>query len=181
MAHYSLEAGLALLERTPPTLRALLGGLPAYWTACNEGPDTWSPYDVVGHLIHADRADWMTRVRLILREGEARPFEPFDRFAQERESRGKSLAELLDEFSEIRSAGLHELRGLNLSADDLTRRGLHPSMGSVTLQQLLATWTTHDLTHLHQLSRILAHQLRQEVGPWERNLGVLHCTAHGAK
>ena len=125
-------------------------------------------------------SDWMPRVRMILEHGETRAFVPFDRWAQERESKGKSLAELLDEFARLRSANLHDLRALNLKPEDLARRGRHPALGVVTLSQLLATWAAHDLTHLHQISRVMAHQYREAVGPWSAYLGVLHCTAHSA-
>lgn len=179
MAEFSLEASVALLERTPKAMAELLGGLPDFWTESNEGPESWSPYEVVGHLIHGERTDWMARVRRILQDGETRAFEPFDRFAQQHESQGRALSELLQTFSDLRAANLTELRGLGLKPSDLARRGKHPSLGPVTLQQLLATWTTHDMTHLHQMARILAYQYRDEVGPWERNLGVLHCTGHG--
>ncbi len=144
----------------------------------NEGEKTWSAFDIVGHLIHAERTDWMPRARMILEFGEARTFVPFDRLAQERESRGKSLAELLDEFARLRSKNLEELRALNLRAEDLARRGQHPALGVVTLSQLLATWAGHDLTHLHQLSRVMAHQYREAVGPWGVYLGVMKCAGH---
>jgi len=134
----------------------------------------------VGHLIHGERTDWMTRTRLILESGESRPFERFDRLAQETASRGKSLGELLDEFARLRAANLRDLRALNLGAEDLERRGTHPTFGAVTLSQLLATWAAHDLTHLHQLSRVLAHQYREAVGPWTAFLGVMQCAGHSA-
>lgn len=181
MANFSLNASLALLERTPKALTALLDGLPEFWTGSNEGPETFTPFEVVGHLLHSERSDWMARVRRILQEGESRAFEPFDRFAHRRESQGKALSDLLAEFAALRAANLMELRGLGLKPEDLARRGKHPSLGPVTLSQLLAAWTAHDLTHLHQLTRTLAYQYRDEVGPWERNLGVLHCNGHGAK
>jgi hypothetical protein len=181
MTNFSLDASLALLQRTPQALTALLDGLPDFWTGSDEGPDTFTPYEVVGHLLHSERSDWMARVRRILQDGESRAFEPFDRFAHRRENQGKPLSSLLAEFAEARAANVAELRGLGLKPADLARRGQHPSLGPVTLQQLLAAWTAHDLTHLHQLARTLAFQYRDEVGPWERNLGVLHCHGHGAK
>jgi hypothetical protein len=134
----------------------------------------------VGHLIHGERADWMPRARMILQFGESRAFEPFDRWAQARESEGKTLDQLLDEFARWRSQNLADLRGLNLRPEDLTRRGRRPSLGVVTLQELLATWATHDLTHLHQISRVMAHQYRDAVGPWSKYLGVLQCAGHSA-
>jgi hypothetical protein len=175
---FSLPDATALLARTPATLDALLRGLPTTWTRRNEGEDTWSPYDIVGHLVVGERTDWMPRVRIILENGEARPFDRFDRFAQSRASQGKSLEQLLDEFDSLRSDNLAALNALNLQPEDLTRRGTHPSLGLVTLSQLLATWAAHDLTHLHQLSRVMAHQYRDAVGPWSIYLGVLQCAGH---
>jgi hypothetical protein len=182
---HNLDHTIALLARTPASLNAFLRDLPEAWTLCNEGEKnggekTWSAYDIVGHLIHGERTDWMPRARIILEAGESRPFDPFDREAQSRESGGQSLPQLLDEFASLRSENLAALRALNLRPEDLDRRGRHPALGVVTLSQLLATWATHDLTHLHQLSRIMAHQYREAVGPWSAYLGVLHCNGHGA-
>jgi len=137
-----------------------------------------SACDVVGHLIHAERVDWMPRARMILQFGETRAFEPFDRWGQIRESEGKSLGHLLHEFARLRRENLAELRALNLRPEDLERRGRHPALGVVTLSELLATWAAHDLTHLHQISRIMAHQYREAVGPWSAYLGVLQCAGH---
>ena len=177
---HSLSHTIALLSRTPAALNALLRDLPDDWTFQNEGKDTWSAFNVVGHLIHGERTDWMPRARMILQSGESRAFDPFDRTAQERESPGKSLAQLLDEFAELRAENLEALRGLKLRTGDLGKRGMHPALGTVTLSQLLATWAVHDLTHLHQISRIMAHQYSGEVGPWSAYLGVLKCAGHGA-
>ncbi len=177
---FELPQTIALLARTPDTLNALLHDLPDAWTLPNEGEKTWSPFDVVGHLIHGERTDWMPRARRILQFGESRPFDPFDRFAQERECQGKSLVQLLDEFARLRAENLSDLRALNLSQEQLNLRGLHPALGVGTLSQLLATWAVHDLTHLHQISRTMAHQYREAVGPWSEYLGVLHCTGHSA-
>jgi hypothetical protein len=177
---FSLAESVALLTRTPATLNALLRGLPDIWTHSNEGKDTWTAFDIVGHLISADRADWMPRVRTILENGEARTFIPFDRLAQKKESQGKSLEQLLDDFAQVRSESLTALQALNLQTADLARRGTHPALGAVTLSELLATWAVHDLTHLHQLSRVMAHQYRDAVGPWSAFLGVLQCTGHSA-
>lgn len=187
---FSLADAVALLTRTPATLNALLRGLPDIWVRCNEGrsndgrsdqgKDTWSGFDIVGHLIVGERTDWMPRVRILLESGESRPFDPFDRFAQVKESQGKSLEQLLDEFARLRAENLVALQALNLQPEDLIRRGKHPALGVVTLQELLATWTVHDLTHLHQLSRVMAHQYREAVGPWGAYLGVLHCAGHSA-
>jgi hypothetical protein len=180
MMEDNLAQTISLLSRTPAALDALLRDLPEAWTLRNEGEGTWSVFDVVGHLIHGERSDWMTRARVILRAGENQPFEPFDRLGHVRESRGKSLDQLLEEFARLRSENLIELRALNLGQEDLERRGRHPALGVVTLSELLATWAVHDLTHLHQIARIMAHQCRDAVGPWSRYLGVLQCAGHSA-
>jgi hypothetical protein len=177
---FNLADTIALLTRTPATLDALLRGLPDIWTHSNEGKDTWSAFDILGHLIVGERTDWMPRLRIILEDGEARPFDPFDRFAQSKASQGKSLEQLLDDFASLRRENLAALQALHLQEQDLTRRGRHPALGTVTLSQLLATWAIHDLTHLHQLSRVMAHQYRDAVGPWSAYLGVLQCTGHSA-
>jgi len=177
---HDLQLTIALLARTPATLNALLRDLPQEWTHCNEGENTWSAFDVVGHLIHGERTDWIPRAQRILQFGETRAFEPFDRLAQQRESEGKSLPQLLDEFAQLRAQNLHQLRALNLQPADFDRRGKHPALGVTTLSQLLATWAAHDLTHLHQISRILACQYREAVGPWSQYLGVLRCAGHSA-
>ena len=174
----NLDQTLALLRNTPATLSALLRDLPESWTAKNEGEGTWTVYDVVGHLAYGETSDWMTRAKTILECGETKTFTPFDRLGQTRSSHGKSLLQLLDDFARLRADNLRELESFNLTESDLDRRGLHPSFGPVTLSQLLAAWATHDLTHLHQISRIMAHQYRETVGPWERFLGVLHCNGH---
>ncbi|HEX6493884.1 MAG TPA: DinB family protein [Acidobacteriaceae bacterium] len=176
----NLQNTIALLTRTPAALNALLRDLPASWTHSNEGETTWSPFDIVGHLIHGEHTDWMPRAKTILEFGETKAFEPFNREAFKRESQNKSLAQLLDEFTQARSQSLDELRSLNLQPNDLERRGRHPALGVVTLSQLLATWAAHDLTHLHQISRVMAHQYRDAVGPWSKFLGVLECTGHSA-
>ena len=177
---HNLPQTMSLLSRTPAALDALLRDLPEAWTLRNEGEGTWSVFDVVGHLIHGERSDWMTRAKVILQSGESQVFEPFDRLGQVRESQGKSLGQLLDEFARLRSENLIELRALNLGDADLERRGRHPALGVVTLSELLSTWAAHDLTHLHQISRIMAHQYRDDVGPWSRYLGVLQCHGHSA-
>jgi hypothetical protein len=177
---FDLPPTIALLSRTPSALNALLRDLPQTWTHSSEGGKTWSPFDIVGHLIHGERTDWMPRARIILQYGENHAFDPFDRLAQERESRGKSLGELLDEFARLRSENLEALRAMKLKPEDFDRRGRHPALGVVTLSQLLATWAVHDLTHLHQLSRVMAYQYREAVGPWSAYLGVLHCQGHGS-
>lgn len=176
----SLQQTVSLLTRTPAALNALLRDLPETWTLRNEGESTWSPFDVVGHLIHGERADWVPRVKLILQFGESQAFVPFDREGHAREIRGKSMEQLLDEFARARSENLAALRALNLRPEDFERRGRHPSLGVVTLAQLLATWAAHDLTHLHQISRVMAHQYRDAVGPWSAYLGVLQCAGHSS-
>ena len=178
LTDFHLADSIEILTRTPATLDALLRGMPSVWVRGNEGTDTWSAFDIVGHLIVGERTDWMPRVRVILDSGEARPFDPFDRFAQERESQGKSLEQLLDAFARLRTENLAALQALNLQPEDLTRRGRHPALGVVTLSELLATWAVHDLTHVHQLSRVMAHQYREAVGPWKAYLGVLQCAGH---
>jgi len=180
LTEFSLPEAIALLPRTPATLDTLLRGLPDIWVHRNEGKDSWSAFDIVGHLIVGERVDWMPRVRILLEHGEARAFDPFDRLAQSRESQGKSLEQLLDEFAGMRRENLAALQALNLQPEDLKRRGKHPALGVVTLAELLATWAAHDLTHLHQLSRVMAYQYRDTVGPWSAYLGVLQCAGHSA-
>ncbi len=177
---HNLTHTISLLTSTPAALDALLRDLPETWTFRNEGENTWSAFDVVGHLIHAERTDWMPRARMVLQFGEAQAFESFDRSGHVREIQGKSLGQLLDEFARLRSENLAELRALNLRPQDLERRGRHPALGAVTLSQLLATWAAHDLTHLHQISRVMAHQYREAVGPWSAYLGVLQCAGHSS-
>ncbi|MGH9545614.1 MAG: DinB family protein [Terriglobales bacterium] len=185
MAHsteFSLPDAIAVLTRTPATLNTLLRDLPDLWVLRNEGKDTWSAFDIVGHLIVGERTDWMPRVRTILEHGEERAFKPFDRFAQLNQNQEPSLpiGRLLDDFAGLRKDNLAALQALNLQPQDLTRRGKHPALGVVTLSELLATWAAHDLTHLHQLSRVMAYQYRDAVGPWVAFLGVLKCTGHSA-
>jgi hypothetical protein len=178
MTQHSLDNTLALLANTPAALHALLGGLPAMWTHGNEGGETWNVPGVIGHLIDADRVNWMPRAKHILEFGNSLPFQPFNREGFDRESEPQSLAQLLDEFARQRSEKLAELRALQLEPHDLERRGVHPALGDVTLAQLLAAWAAHDLTHLHQITRIMASQYREAVGPWRKFLGVLHCEGH---
>ena len=178
---FNLLEATALLARTPATLNALLRGLPDLWARRNEGKDSWSPYDIMGHMVLAERDDWIPRVRLILESGDAQPFAPFDRFTQMRGPQSKSLEQLLDEFASLRAESLTALQTFHLQPHDLARRGRHPSLGSVTLSQLLATWAVHDLTHLHQLSRVMACQYHDAVGPWSVYLGVLQCAGHSAQ
>lgn len=175
-----MQESTALLTRTPATLDALLRGLPELWTLRNEGTDTWSAFDVVVHLIHCERTDWMPRAKMIMEFGESRTFEPFDRWGHIRESRGNTLEQILDEFARLRSENLRDLNAMNLRPEDLDRRGRHPALGVVTLSELLATWAAHDLTHLHQISRVMAYQYRDAVGPWSKFLGVMQCAGHSS-
>lgn len=175
---HDLRHTISLLSRTPAALNALLRELPDTWTSRNEGDGTWSVFEVVGHLIHGERTDWMPRVKMVLKSGETQTFASFDRWGHLEESQGKSLAQLLDELDRLRADNLAELRELNLRPEDLQLRGRHPALGVVTLSELLATWAVHDLTHLHQISRVMAHRYRKTVGPWSRYLGVLQCAGH---
>ena len=177
---FQLNEAIPILERTPAALHALLRGLPEAWTHRNEGGATWNAFDIVGHLIFADRTDWLPRLHRILDNGETRPFDPFDRQGQIQASKGKSLDQLLDEFAAVRRECLAELRSLNLQPADLERRGKHPALGPVTVSELLSTWAAHDLNHLHQLSRVMAYQYRNFVGPFAAYLGVMHCEGHSA-
>ena len=170
---FSFDDALPILRTTPAVLRAWLSPLPDSWILANEGPDTWSAFDVVGHLIHGERTDWIPRVELLLVHGELRAFTPFDRFAQFRDSRGKSLLQLLDSFAELREANVARLESFNLVSADLDRRGRHPELGQVTLGQLLATWVAHDLNHLGQIARVMGRQYTETVGPWLEYLPML--------
>ena len=180
MSEFNLQDTIALLSRTPAALDALLRGLPETWTHRDEGPGSWTVFDVVGHLIHGERTDWMPRTRRILESGNTRAFDKFDRGGHKEEIRGKSMEQLLDEFARERAKNVEDLRGLNLTAADLAKPGLHPGLGAVTMSQLLATWAAHDLTHVHQISRIMAHQYRAAVGPWTAYLGVMQCQGHSS-
>jgi hypothetical protein len=171
--YFDIDDALAILERTPSTLDALLRGLPESWTTCSEGPTTWSPFDIVGHLIHGERTDWVPRMRQILVRGPEQPFEPFDRFAMVEASKGKTLDELLDDLHTLRRQNLVTLRELRLGEGDFRKTGRHPDFGAVTLRELLATWVAHDLGHIAQIVRVMAKQYREEVGPWRAYLPVL--------
>ena len=170
---FELTRAMPILERTPRVLRDLLAGLPDEWVRATEGPDTWSPYDVIGHLIHGERTDWMPRVEIMLREGDAREFPRFDRFAMFEASHGRSLAELLDQFAALRATNLDRLRSLALRTEDLDRPGRHPELGRVTLGQHLATWVAHDLSHIGQIVRVMGRQYTEAVGPWLEFLPML--------
>lgn len=177
---HNLEQTISLLAHTPAALNALLRDLPETWTLVNEGESSWSAFEVVGHLVHAERTNWIPRMKSILQFGESQAFASFDREGQKREIEGKSLGQLLDDFARLRAENLEKLRQLNLREEDLARRGMHPALGAVALSELLATWATHDLTHLHQISRIMASQYRETVGPFAKYLGVLQCAGHSA-
>ena len=170
---FDLGKTIEVLERTPRVLHAWLGGLSDGWCRSNYGEATFSPFDVVGHLIHGEEADWVVRVRVILEQGESQPFAPFDRYAMFEASRGKSMADLLHTFATLRAKNLADLRARNLTPDQLDRRGTHPVFGGVTLRQLLATWAVHDLNHLSQVAKAMAFQYRHEVGPWKEYLSIL--------
>ena len=170
---YTPELSIPLLERTPAALRALLSGLPDAWVRATDGPGTWSAFDVVGHLLHGEKTDWIPRVKHILQKGDSEPFPPFDREAMFEATRGRSLASLLEEFTALRAQNVTTLRGLALTPADLDRRGLHPELGSVTLRQHLATWTAHDLGHLRQIAQTLGRQYRDAVGPWRAYLSMM--------
>ena len=170
---FDLKNGTAILERTPATLRALLDGLPPAWTDATEGPDTWSPYVVVGHLIHGERTDWIPRAQIIRAQGANRRFTPYDRFAQFRESQGRTLIELLDEFTRLRAQNVGTLKSWRLTEAQLALQGEHPELGAVTMRQLLACWVAHDLGHIVQVARVMAKQYREAIGPWTAYLSVM--------
>ena len=172
-AGFSLAESVPVLARTPGVLRAMLDGLPEIWVVTNEGGESWSPFDVMGHLIHGERTDWMPRAELILAKGDSVPFEPFDRFAQLRVSHGRSLGELLATFAELRAANLRRLQELAPGPAELARRGLHPELGPVTLGQHLCTWVAHDLSHIAQIARVMARRYTAAVGPWRAYLPLL--------
>jgi len=171
---FELDEAMATLSRTPAALNAMLSGLPRNWVENNEGPETWSPYDVIGHLVHCERNDWIPRAKIILEYGETCAFDPLDRFAQFEESKGKTLGELLEEFAALRARSLVTLREMNLGPGDFEKFGKHPALGKVALKELLATWVTHDLDHIAQIARTMAKQYATEVGPWQAFVSILH-------
>ena len=164
--NFTLEKSFEILERTPTVLRTLLSGLSDDWIMNNEGPETFSPYDVMGHLIHGEKTDWRERTVIILEYGTEKTFVPFDRFAQFEASKGKSLTNLIDDFEKLRLDSLTWLKSLNLLEEDFNKKGTHPALGQVTLRQLLSTWVIHDLTHIAQITRVMAKQYKSEIGPW---------------
>ena len=169
----SIEKSIEILERTPDVLSNLLLGLSEEWITAKEGEDTWSPYDVIGHLIHGEKTDWIVRATLILSTSESRTFEPFDRFAQIENSKGESLGDLLKEFKALRAKNIATLKAFRVDEKMLDAKGIHPAFGEVTLRQLIATWVAHDLNHLSQISRVMAKQYKEEVGPWIEYLKIL--------
>jgi hypothetical protein len=171
---FNLDKSIEILERTPGVLQKLLQGLSDDWIFRNEGPETFSPYDVVGHLIHGEKTDWRDRATMILEHGESKIFVPYDRFAQFEESKGKSLQQLLDEFEKLKAENLNWLRSLNLGENDFDKHGIHPSLGQVTLKQLLSTWVIHDLTHIAQAGRVMAKQYKEEMGPWVEYFRIMN-------
>ncbi|WP_272149863.1 DinB family protein [Tenacibaculum aiptasiae] len=171
--NFELNKSIEILEKTPQILEALLNGLSKEWIVNNEGKNTWSPYDIVGHLIFGEKTDWMVRIKTILSESENKLFEPFDRFAQLKEDQNKPIQELIKEFKTIRKSNLNELISLNITTEDYNLTGIHPEFGQVTLKQLISTWAVHDLGHIAQISRVMAKQYTEEVGPWINYLGIL--------
>ena len=171
---FKLDHAKEILRRTPGTLNALLADLPDEWVLANEGPDTFSPYDVIGHLIEGEENDWIPRARIILEQGEARPFDKFDRFAMYEKSKGKSLLELLARFEELRGENLRQLDEMNLTPELLQKQGAHPVLGVVTLSQLLSAWVVHDLGHIRQIVRVMAKQYRDDIGPWTAYLSIVN-------
>ncbi len=171
---FTLAAAIEILERSPHVFNSLLKNLPEDWTHSNEGPDTFSPFEVIGHLIHGEKTDWRARTMIILEHGISKPFTPYDRFAQTLESEGKSVNDLLSEFRNLRSDNLRWLKSLNLSEADLQKKGNHPLLGQVTLKQLLSTWVVHDLTHIAQVTRVMAKQYKEETGPWAEFFRILN-------
>ncbi len=172
--HFDLNKSLEILEKTPLVIETMLGGLSGEWTKNNEGTGTWSPYDIVGHLIHGEKTDWVLRMEIILSESPDKTFEPFDRFAQFEESKGKTLKQLLNEFKELRKHNIQQLRSKQLTEEILKQTGIHPVFGQVTLKQLLSTWVVHDLNHIAQIARVMAKQYQTEVGPWKEYLRIFN-------
>lgn len=171
---YSTAEALQILERTPAILRTLLSGPSEEWVINNEGPETFSPFDVLGHLIHGEKTDWVPRAKIILEHGISKPFTPWDRFAQYEESKGKSVEQLLNEFDAVRKENLHWLASCQITEEDLNKKGLHPVLGEVTLRNLLSTWVVHDLTHIAQVTRVMAKQYKEEMGPWPEFFRILN-------
>jgi len=174
--NFDLNQAISVLEKTPGVLKQLIGSLSQEWTHKNEGRDTWSPYDVLGHLVHGELTDWMPRLDIVLRDTENKTFEPYDRFAQFEMSKGKSMGDLLDEFEVLRKKNLNALKSKFLNSQDLTKEGVHPELGAVTLRQMLSAWVVHDLGHIAQVSRVMAKQYKDEIGPWTTYLTIVNQT-----
>ncbi len=170
---FEINKAIEILKRTPLTIERLLDGISEEWLLNNEGEDTWSPYEIVGHLIHGEKTDWIPRTKIILSNLENKTFKPFDRFAQKKESQSKSISELLEEFKKLRTDNVEELRSLNINDTDLSKKGIHPELGEAKLKELLSTWVVHDLGHISQIARVMAKQFKDEVGVWKEYLGVL--------
>ena len=171
--NFTLPKSIEILERTPDVLITMLQNISSDWSSNNEGGETWSVYDIVGHLIHAEETDWIVRMEIILSDKSDKTFESFDRFAQFENSKGKSLSQLLDKFKAVRKMNIEHLRSKKLTNENMEEKGIHPSLGEVSLSQLLATWTVHDLNHIAQISRVMAKQYKAEVGAWEAYLKIL--------
>ena len=171
---FNLDKSIEILERTPVVLEKMLSGLSDEWVMNNEGKDTWSPFDVVGHLIHGEKTDWVIRMEIILSDKANKKFVPFDRFAQLKDNKGKKLAQLLKEFARLRKKNIQILKAKKLTKKDLNKTGIHPEFGRVTLEELLATWVTHDLTHIGQMVRVMAKQYKKATGPWSEYLPLLN-------
>lgn len=171
---FDLDKSITVLTKTPQVLKTLLSNLDEDWTHNSEGENTWSVFDVLGHLIHGEKTDWIVRSEIILSSKENKTFEPFDRFAMINDEPDKSLEDLLEKFAQLRAENLAKLKAFNLKESDLVKKGIHPALGTVTLQELLACWVVHDLNHLSQISRVMAFQYKNEVGPWETYLSILH-------
>jgi hypothetical protein len=172
--NFNLQQALPILERTPSVVATLLKGLAEDWIYSNEGTDTWSPYDVIGHYIHGEKTDWIPRMNIILSDEADKRFVPFDRFAQFKDSEGKTLDELLNEFAALRAQNINKLKAIMPSEELLNKKGIHPAFGEVTLEQLLASWVVHDLGHISQIVRTMAKQYKDAVGPWTAYMGILN-------
>jgi len=174
--NFDLNQAISVLEKTPSVLKQLLGSLSQKWTHKNEGRDTWSPYDVLGHLVHGEQTDWIPRLEIILGDTENKTFEPYDRFAQFNNSKGKSMGDLLDKFDLLRKENIRTLKTKYLMTTDLAKEGIHPELGPVTLRQMLSAWVVHDLGHIAQVSRVMAKQYKDEIGPWTQYLTIVNHT-----
>ncbi len=170
---FSIPKTIAILERTPKVLSSMLQNLPTEWVNCNEGPETWSAFDIIGHLIQGEKADWMIRTKIILSDKSDKSFEAFDRFAQFKTSRGKSINDLILEFTSLREANIEELKNLQINEGDLSKTGNHPAFGAVSLRQVLATWVAHDLSHIAQISRVMAKHYKEDIGPFVQYLRII--------